>query len=251
MTQLSLYLLCLLELIWNYTLHNIAVTPKMGKKVITDPNSSKASSGGSEEMWIWIFMHISWPFLVCVGRSLILIDILGWFWMESLSKSIQVILVFLKAPFLVVLLSLHTLMTFQMMLSVILLSMLMMLLSALKLNMLLICGVTARVGFWNLSDLRDTMNLVGRLLVSFNSWETQFVSFGCLSLMINHLLRTLGLPFSIKLDWGSHIIYITETVSTKNGALICSMKFLFQVFIYIWVASITCIVKQRLDHCIA
>ena len=67
--------------------------------------------------------------------------------MESLSMSIQVMLVFLKAPFLVVLLSLHTLMTFQMMLSVILLSMLMMLLSALKLNMLLICGVKARVGF--------------------------------------------------------------------------------------------------------
>ena len=51
-----------------------------------------------------------------------------WFWMESLDKSIQVMLEFLKAPFLVLHFSCYTLMTFLTMLSVILLSMLMMVL---------------------------------------------------------------------------------------------------------------------------
>ena len=35
----------------------------------------------------------------------------------------------------------------------------------------------------------------------------------------------LGLTFSSKLEWGSHIISITKTSSKKIGALICSMKF--------------------------
>ena len=51
------------------------------------------------------------------------------FWMGSLRKNIQLILEFLKAPFLVLHFSYYTLMTFLMMLSVILLSMLMIVLS--------------------------------------------------------------------------------------------------------------------------
>ena len=51
-----------------------------------------------------------------------------WFWMGSLHKNIQLMLVFLKAPFLVLHCS-YTLMTFLMMLPVILLSMLMLLFS--------------------------------------------------------------------------------------------------------------------------
>ena len=35
----------------------------------------------------------------------------------------------------------------------------------------------------------------------------------------------LGLTFSSKLDFGSHIISIAKTASKKIGALICSMKF--------------------------
>ena len=35
----------------------------------------------------------------------------------------------------------------------------------------------------------------------------------------------LGLTFSSKLELGSYIISIDKTVSKKNGALICSMKF--------------------------
>ena len=67
------------------------------------------------------------------------IDGFEWFWMESLHKNIQLMLEFLKAPFLVLHFSYYTLMTFLMMLSVILLSMLMILLSILSMNRHLIC----------------------------------------------------------------------------------------------------------------
>ena len=62
-----------------------------------------------------------------------------WFWMESLHKNIQLILEFVKIPFLVLHLSYFTMMTF-LMISVILLSMLMILLSILNVIRHLICG---------------------------------------------------------------------------------------------------------------
>ena len=68
------------------------------------------------------------------------IDDFEWFWMESLHKNIQLMLEFLKGPFLVLHFSYYTLMTFLMMLSVILLSMLMILLSTLNVIRHLICG---------------------------------------------------------------------------------------------------------------
>ena len=68
------------------------------------------------------------------------IDDFKWFWMESLHKNFQLMLVFLKAPFLVLHFSYYTLMTFLMMLSVVLLSMLMILLSILSVIGHLICG---------------------------------------------------------------------------------------------------------------
>ena len=62
---------------------------------------------------------------------LTVIDGFEWFWMESLQKNIQLMLEFLKAPFLALHFSYYTLMTF-LMLSVILLSMLIILLSTLN-----------------------------------------------------------------------------------------------------------------------
>ena len=50
------------------------------------------------------------------------IDSLKWFWIGSLHKNIQLMLEFLKAPFMVLHFSYYTLMTFLMMLSIILLS---------------------------------------------------------------------------------------------------------------------------------
>ena len=76
-------------------------------------------------------------------------------------------------------------------------------------------------------------------LVDFNAGKTQLVSFdwsdntGVIDVkMDGSVLKEkssctmLGLTFSSKLDWRSYIISIAKTTSKKNGALICSMKFL-------------------------
>ena len=68
------------------------------------------------------------------------IDGFEWFWMKSLHKNIQLMLEFLKVPFLVLHFSCYILMTFLTVLSVILLSMLTILLSILSLIRHLICG---------------------------------------------------------------------------------------------------------------
>ena len=67
------------------------------------------------------------------------IDNFEWFWMESPHKNIQLMLDFLKGPFLVLHFSCCILMTFLVMLSVILLSFLMILLSILSVITHLIC----------------------------------------------------------------------------------------------------------------
>ena len=63
-----------------------------------------------------------------------------WFWIGNLHKNIQLMLKFLKGPFLVLQFSCCILMTFLMMFSVILLSMLMIVLSILSVIRHLICG---------------------------------------------------------------------------------------------------------------
>ena len=67
-------------------------------------------------------------------------DSFRWLWMGSLHKNIQLMLKFLKTPFLILHFSFYTLINFLMMLSVILLSMLMILLPILSLIRHLICG---------------------------------------------------------------------------------------------------------------
>ena len=71
------------------------------------------------------------------------IDCFGWFWMGSIHKNIQLILEFLKAPFLVLHYSCYTLMIFLTILFVLLVSILLILLSTLStLSVIrhLICG---------------------------------------------------------------------------------------------------------------
>ena len=68
------------------------------------------------------------------------IDSYKSFWMGSLHKNIQLMLEFLKAPFVVLHFSYYILMTFLMMLSVIMLSVLMTLLFTLSVTRHLICG---------------------------------------------------------------------------------------------------------------
>ena len=72
--------------------------------------------------------------------SFSVIDGFKWFWTETLQMNIQLMLEFLKAPFLVLDFSYYTLMTLLTMVSVIFLSMLMILLSILSVIMHLICG---------------------------------------------------------------------------------------------------------------
>ena len=49
----------------------------------------------------------------------------------------------------------------------------------------------------------------------------------------------LGLTFSSKLDWGSHIVSIATTASKKSGAFIRSMKFLCpEVALYLYKSTI-------------
>ena len=67
------------------------------------------------------------------------VDGCEWFWMESLHRSIQLVLVFLKGPLLVLHFSSCILMTFLMVLSVLLVSMLMILLFILGVIRHLIC----------------------------------------------------------------------------------------------------------------
>ena len=68
------------------------------------------------------------------------VDDFEWFWMESLHRSIQLVLEFLKGPLLVLHFFSCILMTFLMVLSVVLVSMLMILLSVLGVIRHLICG---------------------------------------------------------------------------------------------------------------
>ena len=70
----------------------------------------------------------------------LVIDGFKWFWMGSFLKNIQLMLKFLKAPFLILHFSYYTLMTFLMMSSGILLSMLMILPSILSVITHVICS---------------------------------------------------------------------------------------------------------------
>ena len=97
------------------------------------------------------------------------IDGFEWFWIESLHKNIQLMLRFLKAPFLVLHIFYYTLMTFLMMLFAILLSKLMMLISDLWQQLELVSELE--------SDLLDTVNWGKKWLVDFIAWKNQLVLF--------------------------------------------------------------------------
>ena len=161
----------------------------------------------------------------------------NWFWMGSLHKNIQLMVEFLKAPYLVLHFSYYILMTFLMMLSVILLSMLMILLSILSVIRHLICGNNLN---WllNLNLIYETLwtgarsglliSMLGKLVLFDRSKNTGAidVKMGGFVLEEQSSFKMLGLTFSSKLDWDSYIISIAKTASKTIGALIRSMKFL-------------------------
>ena len=160
---------------------------------------------------------------------------------------------FLKAPFLVLRFSCYTLiMTFLTMLSVIFLSMVMILLSTLSvirhlicysnLNWLLILNLISEI-LWigvrsgsliSVLGKRSWFRLTGLIIMVLLTWKWMG-----LLLRKKSYFKVLGLTFSYKLDWGSLIISIAKTISKKNGALICSMKFLSpQVALYLYKSTI-------------
>ena len=106
-----------------------------------------------------------------------IIDGLKLFWITGLHKNIQLMLEFLKAPFLVLHFSYNTLMTFLMMLSAILLSMLMILLSILSVIRHLIRGINLN-RLLNLNLIYERLGWVKKCLVDFNAGKTQVVLFG-------------------------------------------------------------------------
>ena len=162
------------------------------------------------------------------------IDSFKWFWMESLHKNIQLILEFLKAPFLVLHFSCCMLMTFLMMLSVILLSMLTILLSVLS---------------DQASDLWQKLELVSELESLYlcksticpcmeYCWNTGIVplvaTWNCYTnykneyagLLVLHLLLLLN-PWLIAKTWPTKVFSISITlVNVLQNWLNC-FRFLF------------------------
>ena len=166
---------------------------------------------------------------------------------------------FLKAPFLVLHFSYYTLMTFQMMLSVILLSMLMILLSILGVIGRLIC-VSNLNWLLNLNLIYERLwtGVRSGLLISILGKLSWFrltrsdnngfidVKMGGSILEEKSSFKMLGLTFSSKLDWGSYIISIAKTASKKIGALIRSMKFLSpEVVLYLYKSTIRPCMEYR------
>ena len=133
------------------------------------------------------------------------IDGFEWFWMGSLHKNIQLMLEFLKAPFLVLHFSYYKLMTFLTMLSIVLLSMLMILLSILSMIRHLISGNNLN---WllNLNLTYETLwtGVRSGLLISMLGKLSWFHLTGLITMVLltwkwiglflrrNHLLRCLG-----------------------------------------------------------
>ena len=175
------------------------------------------------------------------------IDDFEWFWMGSLHKNIQLMLEFLKAPYLVLHYFYYTLMTFLMTLSVILLSMLMILLSILSVIRHLICSNNLN---WllNFNLIHETpwTGVRSALLISMLGKLNWFRLASLINVKMdgsvleeNSSFRMLGLTFSSKLDLGSYIISVAKTFSKKIGALIRSMKFLFpEVALYLCKSTI-------------
>ena len=164
---------------------------------------------------------------------------------------------FLKAPFLVLHFFDYTLMTYQIVLSVILLSMLMILLSTLSVIRHLICGSNQN-RLLNMNLIFETVStgagssfliLIVERLNSFHL--TSVITLVLLmrkwmGLEENSSFKILGLTFSFKLDWCPCIISIVKIVSKKIGALILSMKCLFpEVALYLNKSSI----RSCMEYC--
>ena len=109
------------------------------------------------------------------------------------------------------------------------------------------------------AKLRDTVDGGKKWLVDFNAGKTQLLSFewsnnnGSVNVKMSGSVfeekssfKMLGLTFSSKLDWGSHMISIAKNVSRKIGTLIHSMKFLSPV-VALYLYKIT--IRPCMEYC--
>ena len=63
--------------------------------------------------------------------------------------------------------------------------------------------------------------------------------------------KMIGLSFSSKLDWGSYIIFIAETVPMKSGTLIHSTKFLSpKIALYLYKSTMRISVEYCCPVCV-
>ena len=103
------------------------------------------------------------------------------------------------------------------------------------------------------------MDWAKKWLVDFHGWKTHLVSYvhsnnNCsidmkmdgYFLEENQSLKMLGLTFSSKVDWGSYITSIAKTASKKIGALICFMKFLSSVALYLYKSTT---IRPCMEYC--
>ena len=91
------------------------------------------------------------------------------------------------------------------------------------------------------SGLRATVDWGKKWLVGFNAGKTQLSV-----LEEKSSIKMPELTLSCKLDWGSYIISIAKTVSTKIGDLIRSMKFLSpEVVLYLYKSTI----RPCMEYC--
>ena len=120
------------------------------------------------------------------------IDSFECFWMESLHRSIQLILEFLKAPFLALHLSYYTLVTFLITLSIILLSLLLIILSSLSLIKYLISN--------NLNCLMN-LNLIYKTLWTSKKWLVDF-NVGEIQQVLLDRSNNNG-SIDVKMDWSA------------------------------------------------
>ena len=82
------------------------------------------------------------------------------------------------------------------------------------------------------------LNVAKTHLVSFDRFHNSGAMDGFV-LDEKSSFKLWGLSFSSKLDWGSYIISIAKTASTKFGALIRTMKFLSpEVALYLYKSTI-------------
>ena len=109
------------------------------------------------------------------------------------------------------------------------------------------------------SHIRDTVDWGKKWLVDFNAVKTQLVLFdqsnntGSIDMKMNgsaceetSSFKMMGLTFSSKLNWGSYIISVAKTASSKIGALVHSMKFLStEVAMYLYKSTI----HQCMEYC--